>query len=209
MHGSWEEWVARTGDEPHAEDMSDKPPRREVMYGDLERLPSHVVGEIVGGELYVSPRPRVVHARAAFRLGRALGSFDDDEPVEGALAGWVLLFEPELHLGGEVLVPDIAGWRRERMPELPDTPAVTLAPDWVCEVLSASTEGLDRTRKMGSYLRESVGHLWLVDPRSQVLEVYRRENGRWSRLGAYVGAVTLHAEPFEALALRLGTLWRR
>jgi Uma2 family endonuclease len=121
----------------------------------------------------------------------------------------VLLGEPELHLGGEVLVPDLAGWRRERMPELPEEVGITLAPDWVCEVLSPSTVAIDRGRKMGSYAREGVRHLWLVDPGVQSLEVYRLENGRWSLLGTHLGEVTVHAEPFEALGLELGRLWRR
>src|SRR5262245_37531025 len=103
----------------HAAYMADKPPRREATYEDLEEVPPQCVGEIIGGELYVSPRPRPRHARAAFRLGRALDPFDQDSGEEGP-GGWVLLFEPELHLGGEALVPDLAGWRRERMPELPE-----------------------------------------------------------------------------------------
>ena len=206
--GQWEERVATAEAGLHAGCMGDKPPRSEATYEDLERVPSNFVGEIVGGELYVSPRPRTVHARAAFRLSRALGPFDRNPGGEGP-GGWVLLFEPELHLGGEALVPDLAGWRRERMPELPDAAALTLAPDWVCEVLSPSTEALDRVRKMGSYAREGVKHLWLVDPGPRMLEVYRLEEGRWSRLGAYLGNATVHAEPFEVLALELGSLWER
>jgi Uma2 family endonuclease len=208
IHGQWKERVATAGAELHPGNMSDKPPRRAATYEDLEDVPSNFVGELVGGELYVSPRPRTVHARAAFRLGRALDPFDRNPVGEGP-GGWVLLFEPELHLGGEALVPDLAGWRRERLPELPDTAALTLAPDWVCEVLSPSTEALDRVRKMGSYAREGVRHLWLVDPGLQMLEVYRLEDGRWSRLGAHLGNVTVHAEPFAALALELGSLWER
>jgi len=208
IHGQWEGQVAATGAGLHPGDMSDKPPRREATYEDLERVPPNFVGEIVGGELHVSPRPRTMHARAAFRLGGALGPFDRN-PGGGEPGGWVLLSEPELHLGGEALVPDLAGWRRERLPELPDAAALTLAPDWVCEVLSPSTEALDRVRKMGSYAREGVKHLWLVDPRSQVLEVYRLEGGRWSRLGAHLGHATVHVEPFDALALELSALWER
>ncbi len=121
----------------------------------------------------------------------------------------MFLIEPELHLGKEVLVPDLAGWRRERMPELPDTAALTLAPDWICEVLSASTEALDRGRKMGSYAREGVHHLWLVDPRTRLFEVYRLEQGRWSRLSAFLADARVRAEPFEALELWLRRLWER
>ena len=201
-------WVARTGYAPHAEGMSDKPPRREATYEDLERVPPSSVAELIGGELYVSPRPRTVHSLAATQLVAALVSMQV-EPKGSSLGGWVFLVEPELHFGRDALVPDIAGWRRERMPELPDVAALTLAPDWVCEVLSPSTEVLDRARKMDVYAREGVRHLWLVDPRPQMLEIHRCEASRWSRLGVHVGDVTVRAEPFEALDLPLNRLWQR
>jgi Uma2 family endonuclease len=206
LDGMWGERVATTGPGLHPEVMSEKPPRREASFEDLEGVPPHQVGEIVGGELYVSPRPSPLHSRAAGRLFQALSPFDRSSGGEGP-GGWVILIEPELHLGREALVPDLAGWRRERLPELPDTAALTLAPDWVCEVLSPSTETLDRARKMGSYAREGVKHLWLADPRTRLLEVYRLEQGRWSRLGAYLGDALVRAEPFEALELRLNLLW--
>ena len=119
------------------------------------------------------------------------------------------MFEPELHLGEDAVVPDVAGWRRERMPELPDVASFTLAPDWVCEVLSASTAKLDREKKMGVYAREGVGHLWLVDPRRRELEVYVREGSGWERRGLHTGQEAVHAEPFTALRLELGVLWAR
>jgi Uma2 family endonuclease len=191
----------------HPEGMSDKPPGREATYADIESLPPNVVGEIIAGELYVSPRPAVKHTRASSRLGGELGGpFDRGR---GGPGGWVLLDEPELHLQKDVLVPDLAGWRRERMPQLPEGVGITLAPDWVCEVLSPSTERLDRARKMAVYAREGVRHLWLVDPAPQTLEVYRLENGRWSLLDTQAGTVSVRAEPFEALALELGALWER
>ncbi|OJT27610.1 hypothetical protein BO221_01215 [Archangium sp. Cb G35] len=187
--------------------MSDERSRRDALYAELEKLPPNVVGEIVGGELYASPRPASPHTRAASRLGgELLGPFDRGR---GGPGGWVILHEPELHLGEDVLVPDLAGWRRERMPEMPHTVGVTLAPDWACEVLSPSTARLDRARKMAVYAREGVRHFWLVDPLLQTLEVYRLESGRWSLLGTHAGVVTVHAEPFEALALELGALWER
>jgi Uma2 family endonuclease len=206
--GEWGRRLAVAEVQLHPEGMGDEPSRREALYAELEKLPPNVVGEIVGGELYASPRPRPRHARATVRLSTALGPFDLDPGEEGP-GGWVLLGEPELHLGGEVLVPDLAGWRRERMPELPEEVGITLAPDWVCEVLSPSTVAIDKGRKMGSYAREGVRYLWLVDPVVQSLEVYRLENGRWSLLGTHLGEVTVRAEPFEALPLELGRLWRR
>jgi Uma2 family endonuclease len=205
--GEWGERLAAAEVELHPVDMSDERSRRDVLYAELEKLPPNVVGEIVAGELYVSPRPALPHTRAASRLGGELvGPFDRGR---GGPGGWVILDEPELHLGEDVLVPDLAGWRRERMPEMPHTVGVSLAPDWACEVLSPSTARLDRARKMGVYAREGVKHFWLVDPLLRTLEVYRLENGRWSLLGTHVEGVTVHAEPFEALALELGALWER
>ena len=181
--------------------------RRGATYEDLERVPANRVGEIVAGELHMSPRPSFVQGRAAFRLAGALTPFDGP-PGDKAPGGWVLLFAPELHLGGDVLVPDLAGWRRERLPQLPDT-SLTLAPDWVCEVLSPATEALDRAHKMDSYAREGVSSLWLVNPRPQLLEVYRLAGGRWSWVGAHLANETVQAEPFESLSLKLGSLWER
>ncbi|HEX5754154.1 MAG TPA: Uma2 family endonuclease [Archangium sp.] len=181
--------------------------RRKATYEDLESVPPHRVGEIVDGELYVSPRPASPHFRAASRLGMLLGGpFDLGERGPG---GWLIAYEPELHLGEDALVPDLAGWRRERMPQMPHTAAITLAPDWVCEVLSPSTAVLDREKKMKAYARESVSHLWLVDPLQQALEVYRLERRRWSRQGHWSGEATVHAEPFAVLPLKLATLWER
>ena len=200
--------VATTGTGPHPEDMSDKPSRPESAYEALERLPENVVGEIIAGELYVSPRPRTRHGWAAFQLGYELGSLTRG-PGRGGPGGWVFLPEQELHFDGDVLVPDLSGWRRERLPEIPDVVGITIAPDWLCEVLSPSTEALDRNRKMAVYARERIGHVWLVDPRSRTLEVYRLEEGAWKKLGVHTGEVTVHAEPFEVLPVELGSLWER
>jgi Uma2 family endonuclease len=181
--------------------------RGAATYEDLKRLPPHVVGELIGGELYVSPRPSSRHALAATVLGAELvGPFGRGKQGPG---GWLLLHEPELHLGQDVLVPDIAGWRREWMPEMPDTVGFTLAPDWVCEVLSPSTAALDRGRKLRVYARDGVKHVWLVDPEVQVLEVYRLEGRQWLLLDTHVGAVSVRAEPFKARTLELGALWAR
>jgi Uma2 family endonuclease len=181
--------------------------KRKATYEDLETVPPNRVGEIVDGELYVSPRPASPHARAASRLGMLLGGpFDLGE---GGPGGWLIVDEPELHLGNDALVPDLAGWRRERMPEMPNTAAFTLAPDWVCEVLSPSTAVLDREKKMKAYAREGVSHLWLVDPLQQSLEAYRLEGRRWSQHGHWNGGVTVRAEPFEVFPLKLAPLWER
>lgn len=185
----------------HGDGMGRKP----ASYADLEALPPNVVGELIAGELYVSPRPAFPHAVAASRLGIKIGGpFDLGE---GGPGGWLILYEPELHLGDDVLVPDVAGWRRERMPVIPRSAAVNLAPDWVCEVLSPSTAGLDRNVKLRVYAREGVSHLWLVDPGKRTLEVLRLEEGRYSLLGLYEGKARVRVEPFEVLEWELAVLW--
>lgn len=179
--------------------------RRRATYEDLPGVPAHLVAEIIDGELLASPRPAPRHARAASSLGGELyGPFDRGR---GGPGGWILLDEPELHLAGDALVPDLAGWRRERMPVLPDASAFELAPDWVCEVLSPTTAPLDRTRKLPIYARERVHHVWLVDPSPKTLEVLRLDGGSYRIVGAWHGDAVVNAEPFDAFALRLTELW--
>jgi Uma2 family endonuclease len=181
--------------------------KRRATYGDVLAAPEHMIAEIIDGELVTQPRPAFPHARATSTLGAELhGPFDRGK---GGPGGWILLDEPELHLGGDVLVPDLAGWRRQRMPEVPDTSASELAPDWVCEVLSLSTAATDRVRKMRIYARELVGHAWLIDAIAQTLEAYRLEGERWLQLGAWTGDVKVRAEPFESFGLELAVLWAR
>lgn len=181
------------------------PIKRRATYDDLLKVEPHLVAEIVDGDLHTSPRPASRHALASFRLGGELvGPFDRGR---GGPGGWWIVAEPELHLGADVLVPDLAGWRRQRMPQFPDAPAFELAPDWVCEVASPSTERLDRARKMPAYAREKVGHLWLVNPVTRTLEAYRLDAARWVLLGTFEGNALVRAEPFDAVELELGALW--
>lgn len=184
------------------------PVKRPACYEDLVALPEHVVGEIVDGELHVSPRPAPRHALAASVLGHELGP-----PFgrgRGGPGGWVILDEPELHLGGDVLVPDLAGWRRERMPEVPvDLPYFVLAPDWLAEVLSPSTAAHDRKRKLAAYAREQVRYVWFVDPEARLLEVLRLDGETYRLVAAFDGDAAVRAEPFDAVDLDLGALWAR
>jgi len=183
------------------------PAKRRATYDDLLAVPAHLVAQILFGELVTHPRPALRHARAASRLGGALdGPFDR---ARGGPGGWLILDEPELHLQADVLVPDLAGWRRQRMPELPDGAAFTLAPDWICEVLSPSTAGTDRVEKMQIYGRERVGHVWLLDPLAQSIEVFRWEGSAFSLVLTGRGDAVLRAEPFDAVPLELGALWER
>ena len=166
-------------------------------------MPEYYVAEMFDGDLYASRRPAAPHIRAATKLAAKLDApFDFDGP-----GGWILLVEPELHFGNDVLVPDIAGWRRERLPAVPDELYLTLAPDWVCEVLSPSTERIDRGPKLRIYVRERVAHAWLIDPKRQTLEVLAVEAGRLEPLEVHHGAANVRARPFEAIELELRALW--
>jgi Uma2 family endonuclease len=184
-----------------------EPAKRRATYEDLLAVPKHLVAEIINGNLVTQPRPASRHARAASWLGGELhGPFDRGK---GGPGGWILLDEPELHLHGDILVPDLAGWRRTRMPELPDAAAFELAPDWVCEVLSPSTAATDRAEKMPIYARERVAYAWLVDPIARTLEALVLDGARWSVLGTWRDDAKVRVEPFEAFELELGGLWAR
>ncbi|HEY5960128.1 MAG TPA: Uma2 family endonuclease [Polyangiaceae bacterium] len=181
------------------------PAPRLATYDDLLQLPDNVVGEIVNGQLVTSPRPGPAHAVTAMGLSISVGSpfyFGNGGP-----GGWVILGEPELHLGSDILVPDLAGWRLERMPNRPSEAYFTLAPDWVCEILSPSTARFDRVEKMPIYAQNQVPFLWLVEPSARTLEAYALEGARWILLGAHGGDQVVKVVPFEAVAIELGRLW--
>jgi Uma2 family endonuclease len=183
-----------------------KPLKTGATYADLVAVPDNFVAEILGGELYASPRPASPHGHAAGALGIKLGGpFQYGENGPG---GWWFHPEPELHFDSDVVVPDIAGWRRERMPTVPNVPYFTLVPDWLCEVLSPSTEAIDRRQKLPIYAREGVQHVWLVDPLQHTLEVLRLESQRWSLIATHEADVKVRAEPFDAIELALRALWR-
>lgn len=183
--------------------------KRRATLADLEAVPDHLVAEIIDGTLYTSPRPAAIHARAASRIGISVGG-PFDAGINGP-GGWVILDEPELHLGPvpDVLVPDLAGWRRERLPRIPDVAAIELAPDWICEVPSVSTAAIDRAQKMPIYARARVAHAWLLDPALQTLEVFRLDGETWRLLATHIADARVRAEPFEAVELDLARLWER
>ncbi|HUQ04941.1 MAG TPA: Uma2 family endonuclease [Kofleriaceae bacterium] len=181
--------------------------RRDELYEEYQAVPSHLHAEIIGGTLYVLPRPSPRHANASSVLGGELnGSF---QRGRGGPGGWWILFEPEIHLDPkEPIIPDLAGWRVERMPELPETAYFPLAPDWACEVLSRSTERIDRDEKLPYYARHGVRHVWLLDPIDKRLEVHTLDDDRtWRAVRIYQGDTTVRAEPFGAIELDLSALW--
>lgn len=178
---------------------------RPATYEDLMKVSEIMVAEIVDGELHASPRPAPRHARAWVSLSVLVGGpFDHGR---GGPGGWWILGEPELHLSGDVLVPDLAGWRRVRMPRLPDTAYFPLAPDWICEIMSPSTVSLDRAKKLRIFAREQVAHAWLIDPLARTLEVLRLDAGRWTLLATFAGSDVARAEPFTEIELELDALW--
>jgi Uma2 family endonuclease len=181
--------------------------QRQATYEDLLKVPDILIAEIVDGELVTSPRPAFPHAQVTSAVNQDLGPFSRRPGGPGGPGGWRILFEPELHLGADILVPDLAGWRRERMPVLADEPYSELAPDWVGEVVSPSTARIDRVRKMPIYVRERVGHLWFIHPGLQTLEVYRLEGQQWVVASSHAGANSVRAEPFEAVELDMSRWW--
>ncbi len=182
------------------------PERRQATAAAVLALPEHVLGEIIDGELIVSPRPAIPQIVCASALG---GALLPPFQLGGAYGpgGWWILDAPELHLNDDVLVPDLAGWRHERMPQIPNDDFITQPPDWVCEVLSPSTSRHDRTKKLPIYARIGVLHLWLIDPLVHIIEVYQLHAEHWRLLSTHGGNETLRAAPFEAAEVRLENLW--
>ncbi|MCB8838542.1 Uma2 family endonuclease [Aurantimonas sp. VKM B-3413] len=179
--------------------------RAAATYADLEAVPSHLVAEILDGELVTHPRPAPKHAAAASYLGAEL--IDAFGRGRSGPGGWIILDEPELHLGSDVLVPDIAGWRRERLPSLPESAFISTPPDWICEVVSPSTERYDRQEKRRIYAEVGVPFFWLLDPRAEFLETFALLDGRWMVGATFSGADDVAAPPFDAISFPLSVLW--
>ena len=187
--------------------MSERPAviRRPATYQDVLDAPPNMVAELIRGALYLHPRPAAPHTYAGSSLGDELVS--PFGKGRGGPGGWWVLDEPELHLRDDVLVPDLAGWRRERMPEFPEGAAFTLAPDWVCEILSPSTRKVDRGAKREIYAANGVGHLWFVDPDVRRLEAFALQGGAWTLLAALHDDAEVRLAPFDAIAFPLSALW--
>lgn len=181
--------------------------RPKTLYERLESLPDELIAEIIDGQLHTQPRPKPAHAVAASNLAAELiGPYSR---AIGGPGGWWIIFEPELHFRRdvEVLVPDLAAWKRERMPELPPDQRLEVRPDWICEVLSPSTRSKDREIKMPLYARYGVPYVWLVDPKVHTLETYQLRGTELARTGTFAAAASPAAAPFEAAAFRVGDLW--
>jgi Uma2 family endonuclease len=178
---------------------------RPATYQDVIDAPENMVAEIIDGVLHTQPRPAPKHAVAYSVLGSELnGPFQGSK---GGPGGWWIIDEPELHLDDHVLVPDIAGWWRERMPTLPETAYFDLAPDWVCEILSPSTRRLDLFGKRPIYGAQGVSHLWFVDPIARGLEAFELRNGEWVLIATLSDDADVTVAPFDAVTFSLGGLW--
>ena len=178
---------------------------RRATYQNVLDAPPHKVAEVIAGTLHTHPRPAMRHAWASSGVGAKINppfNYGDGGP-----GGWWIVFEPELHLGEDIVVPDLAGWRRETMPEYPDAAYCTIAPDWVCEVLSPSTRRLDLSEKRALYAREGVGHLWFVDPDARTLEAFALREGHWLLLATLADNAPVSLPPFDAITFPLEALW--
>jgi Uma2 family endonuclease len=184
-----------------------QPAFKQTLYEQLAALPEGLTGEILNGQLHTQPRPTAPHLRVESTLGSKVHRRYDEG--DGGPGGWWILVEPELHFvrDTEVLVPDIAGWRRERMPSLPDGHRFEVVPDWICEILSPSTESKDREIKMPIYAHYGVAYAWLVDAKRRTLEVFALSHGRWDTVAKVEGEQAVTLPPFEAMRLELGSLW--
>jgi Uma2 family endonuclease len=179
--------------------------KRSAVYEDLFEIPSNMIGEIVDGELTTTPRPAGRHILATSSLGGEL--FGPFQKGLGGPGGWWILIEPELNISEQVMVPDVAGWKKDRMSSVPDDQRFTVVPDWVCEVLSSGTARFDRTSKMPKYAALHVPYLWLIDPLQRTLEVFELVSERWTLVQTASEDQRVRAEPFAALELELGSLW--
>lgn len=178
---------------------------KKATYEDLYSIPDNMIGEIIDGELFAMPRP-------SFRHSNVVGGITDEirmpfQRGRGGPGGWMILYEPEICLDGNILVPDLAGWKKERLPKPPAQNYTTVAPDWLCEVLSPGTVRIDRIKKMRIYAQFNVPYVWLVDPIARTLEIFRLESGRWILLSVHSENDMVRAEPFQEVEIALEHFW--
>ena len=174
---------------------------------DLDALPPGIVGEIIEGVLYTMTKPRARHQRTGTGIGGDLrGPFDLGR---GGPGGWWIITEPGLELPNDTkeISPDVAGWRRERMPELPVDEPIRVVPDWVCEILSKTTRRHDQLVKLPYYAKVGVAYAWVVDLEARVLTAHRLEAGAWRAIATHSEETEVRIEPFDAVPLNLADWW--
>ena len=178
---------------------------RKASYQDVLDAPPNKVAEVIAGTLHMQPRPAFPHAIASSRIGGLIGPpFDFGSNGPG---GWWIVFEPELHLEEDIIVPDLAGWRRETLPGPPSGAYSSTAPDWTCEVLSPSTRKVDIGPKRDIYAREGVSHLWFIDPDTRTLEAFMLQDGQWLLIASLTDDAMVSVPPFDAISFPLALLW--
>ncbi|MBF0119048.1 MAG: Uma2 family endonuclease [Desulfobacterales bacterium] len=184
------------------------PIKTNANYEDLYTIPENMIGEIIDGELYAMPRPSYRHSNAASIIGwQIIGPYRFGI---GGPGGWIILDEPEIKFSeskSDTVVPDLAGWKKERMPELPKKNWTSIAPDWICEVLSPKTNKHDRKKKMPIYAKFGVSFLWLVNPIEKTLEIFKLASGKWSLLDFFSDDDKACAEPFHDIEIELKNFW--
>ncbi|MCY1060669.1 Uma2 family endonuclease [Nannocystis sp. SCPEA4] len=180
--------------------------RKLATYDDLLAYPSEVKTEIFDGEIHTQPSPLPGHGRAQLALGRYVGGpFDGDTQDPD---GWWILQEIDVRFDGHNVVrPDVVGWRRARLPDPWGMRPIDVVPDWICEVLSPSTEKVDRVRKQHLYARHGVPYYWLVDPAERVLEAFVLDGAQWRIAGTYDDTALARIPPFDAIELPVGRLF--
>ena len=183
-----------------------EPAKKQATYEDLLNIPENMTGEIIAGELVVTPRPARRHVHAASALGNEVGP--SYQFGRGGPGGWIIYDEPEIHFDEKnTIVPDLAGWRKERLTTLPEEHRFKVIPDWICEILSPKTASNDRIKKMRTFAQYGVAYVWLIDPVLKTLEVFKLESGRWFLFDAFAGNEKIRAEPFQEIEIDLTILW--
>lgn len=180
--------------------------KKKATYDDLYSIPDNMTGEIIDGELTVTPRPSRKHVFTTSVLDKKIGpryQFGEG----GGPGGWIILIEPEIGLGEDIIVPDLAAWKKERFPISEESNWISAAPNWICEILSPSTFRNDKVKKMPLYARHAVGYIWLIDPIAMTMDAFRLESGRWSLLGSYAEDDKVRVEPFQEIEINLFDLW--
>lgn len=164
--------------------------------------------EVIDGDLVRKAMPSARHGAAQIAASQLLRPFNRRPGGSGGPGGWWFASETEIQLAADqVYRPDVCGWRRERLAELPSEAPVKVRPDWVCEILSPSNAGNDTVKKLRGYHRHQIPHYWIIDPVAETLTVHRFTEGGYLLVLAAERSERVRAEPFDAIELQVGVLF--